>query len=313
MRNMKRAFAIAVAAGCTAAALATIALAAYFAKGVFKDVFVNRKDYFSADVLYSIGSIDAENIEAKIPEVGSSGMSKIIHIYNHDVASGDFNGFPITFDVYAWLSGDLPEEKSYTLKCGEEVISVNTTEHAQPVLTNLLLEGGACSTVTLTAEFGYSEGDDLTRVPGLYVVAVPTDPERMTKSCIGALIRPTWSDAFAFTCGFDENGEVKDNAAFIYRVTTVGNAADGDKIVVKWKSHALILIKMNGKEPADGQVQEGDFGNGFDRKIVLDAQANHSDRFTFFRNTEDTTWENQTWADLTALVSTEYVENNTQE
>ena len=121
-------------------------------------------------------------------------------------------------------------------------------------------------------------------------------------------------DAFAVNYDFDHTGRVEDYAAFTYRVSTVGNAQLGDKIVVKWKSDALVLIHMNGEEPNITVVQEGDFGNGFDRMIEWDVQSNNTDSFVFFRNTENEMWkaENQDWDLLRSQISTEYVKNSTQ-
>ena len=67
---------------------------------------------------------------------------------------------------------------------------------------------------------------------------------------------------------------------------------------------------------ADLVVQEGDFGDGFDRMIELTAQSNNTDSFVFFRNTdtENNMWktENPTWDDLRAQISTKYIKK-TQE
>lgn len=309
MRNKRRVLWGALLIGCTAVALTVLALAAYFAKGVFKDVFVNKEDYFSADVLYSISSVDASK-----REVGSAGVRREINIFNHDVSSGDFNAFDIAFDVYAWLEAPLSDDKSYTLYDGNgNSVVINTTEHAEPVLRGLMLQGGKSSTVTLAVEFDFQEDEDLTDAPGLHLVAVPTVPKRLSNAYLGALIRPTHSDAFALNFDFDHIGRVEDYAAFTYRVSTVGNAPSGDKITVKWKSDALILMHMNGEEPNVAPVQEGDFGDGFDRKIEWNVQSNHTDSFVFFRNTENDMWktENQDWDLLRGQIATEYVKSGT--
>lgn len=298
---------------CILAMVTVIISAAYFAKGEFKDVFVNKKDYFSANVLYSISSIDAEK-----HEVGSSGVQRDIMIYNYDMSTGDFNSFDIEFDVYVWLDKTFTDEKSYVISDGlGHQISINTLDHEEPVFRNLKLEGGQRSIVTLTADFGFGEDEDLTNLPGLYVVAVPTSPRRLSTYLLGALIRPTRSDAFDVNSYFDDTGSVEDYAAFTYRVNTVGAAPEGDKIRIKWKSDALILMRVNGKDPETSeafQIQQGDFENGFDRMIEWEAQSDHTDYFVFFRNTENTMWETepQTWDQVYAQIVTEYVKN-TQE
>lgn len=295
--------------------LTTITLivrAAYFAKGEFKDVFINKKDYFSADVLYGISSLESEK-----REVGSSGAERQINIYNYDVSTGDFNSFDVEFNVYAWIKSELPEGKSYTLSngSGESVDFTDQTVHTNPVFENLKLDGGKRSSVTLTVNFKFNDGDDLTTAPGLYVVAVPTSPERLTKTHLGALIIPTRSEAFNVVSGFENEGEVKDSkdyAAFTYRVNTVGIAPDGYKIRVKWKSAALTLIRVNGKDTNTVTINKADYGNGFDRMIEWEAQSDQMDYFVFFRNTENTMWNNTVeWADLYELITTEHSKDDT--
>ncbi|MGN1095672.1 MAG: hypothetical protein ACI4QR_04720 [Eubacteriales bacterium] len=311
MSKKRRFFLGAIVVVFIAAALTVMSLTAYFAKGVFKDVFVNKKDYFSADVLYSISRIDEENKR----EVGSFGVRREINIYNHDVSSGDFNAFDITFDVYAWLESPL-EGKEYTIFYGDNgnSVSVSTTDHAAPVISGLTLPGGKSSTATLKVDFGYQENEDITSLPGLHLVAVPTEPERISKSYLGALLRPTRSDAFAVNYDFVHTGAVKDYAAFTYRVSTVGTAQEGDNIVIKWKSGALTLIRVNSKAPDADAVQDIVSEDGFDKMIVLDVQSNHTDNFVFFRNTESDIWEtaNQDWNLVRSQISTEYVKNGTQ-
>lgn len=293
--------------------LTTITLivrAAYFAKGEFKDVFINKKDYFSADVLYGISSLESEK-----REVGSSGAERQINIYNYDVSTGDFNSFDVKFNVYAWLKSELPEGKSYTLSngSGKSVDFTDQTDHTNPVFENLRLDGGKKSSVTLTVNFNFNDSDDLTTAPGLYVVAVPTSPERLTKTHLGALIIPTRSEAFNVVSGFENEGEVKDYAAFTYRVNTVGIAPDEYKISIKWDSDLLTLIRVNGKDTNTVTINEADYGNGVDRMIEWKAETDKMDYFVFFRNTDTETgknfWnENQTptWDKLKGLVTTEH-------
>lgn len=308
MRKIRRTYLVVLIIGCAAAVLTVMALTAYFAKGIFKDVFVNKEVFFSADALYSISSVDASK-----REVGSAGAQREINIYNYDLISGDFNAFDITFDVYAWLDEALQDGKDYTLTVGGgNSVAISTTVHTDPVLRDIILLGGKRSAVTLSVDFGYQEGDDLSGATGLNLVVVPTTPKRLSGACLGALIRPTWSEAFAVNSDLDHTGSVEDYAAFTYRVSTVGNSRTDDKIVVKWKSDALILIHVNGKEP--DTVQKGNFGDGFDRKIEWDVQSNHTDTLVFFRNTKNDMWrENQDWETVRGQISTEYVKNSTQE
>ncbi|MGN0493922.1 MAG: hypothetical protein ACI4F7_09770 [Acutalibacteraceae bacterium] len=301
---------------CILTTATVLVRAAYFAKGEFKDVFINKKDYFSADVLYGISSLEAEK-----REVGSSGATRKINIYNYDVSSGDFNSFDVEFDVYAWLDSELPEGKSYVLSDGNgNKYSFTNQKEPNPIFKNLKLKGGERSAATLTVDFGFKDGDDLTGAPGLYVAAVPSSPERLNKVYLGALIRPTRSEAFNIVSGFDDQGEVKDYAAFTYRVNTVGIAPTGDKIRVKWKSDALTLIRVNGKATDTVVIKKADYGNGFDRMIEWNAVSDKMDYFVFFRNTDNekgkTFWEGNptpTWGDLKGLVTTEHSIDDTQE
>lgn len=302
---------------CILTAIVFIVRTAYFAKGEFKDVFINKKDYFAADVLYGVSSIEAAEAEKRV--VGSSGANRQINIYNHDVSTGDFNSFDVEFDVYAWLSAELPEGKSYVLSYGSYSITfTDQTNYAKPVFENLELKGGKRSTVTLTAEFGFNDGDDLATAPGLYVVAVPTSPERLNKAYIGALIRPTRSEAFNFEGGFDDVGKVEDYAAFTYRVNTVGIAPEGNKIRIKWNSNVFTLIRVNGEDANTVTVVSDDYGNGLDSMIEWDAKSDWMDYFVFFRNTETETgnsvWNNDpTWDQLRGYVTAELFVSDTQE
>lgn len=309
MKKSRRKLVLPIAICSITAAIIVIVWAAYFARGEFKDVFVNKKDYFSANVLYDIKSMTDD-----MKEVGSGGRRCEISVYNHDLSTGDFNGFDVTFDVFAWLEGakPLPVGKSYVLSCGGNSVNITGTEHTNAVFQGLTLAGGNLSTVTLTAEFCYEDDEDLTDAPGLYVVAVPTAPKRLTSFMLGAIICPSHSDAFAVSAAFDSTGEViTDYAAFTYRINTSGNSPEGDKIAVRWKSNALIPIRINGKEFNAESVTSGDFGNGFDQELILDAITDHSDYIVFFRNSGSDIWasESQTWGLLYEQVSFEYIKS----
>ncbi|MDD6203931.1 MAG: hypothetical protein PUC05_02910 [Firmicutes bacterium] len=294
--------------GCAVLALSVTVFAAYFAKGVFKDVFVNKRDCFSANVLYNIDSLDGTK-----REVGSSGNPREIIIYNHDVSSGDFNSFDITVDVYAWLDGELPQGKTYTLydNAGNPVL-IDKTGHTEPVFRNLMLPGGRRSTVNLRLDFGFSENEDVTGWPGVHIVAVPSAPERMTGTFLGAVIRPSGTEEFAVNYGFDSSiGEPEQYAAFTYQVSTAGNAPEGDSLVIKWNSKALQLIKMNGVYSDSLEITEIAEGE-FDSQIVWDIQSNHTDSFVFFRNAENDMWQtgDPGWELINEQVTVEHIQKS---
>ena len=307
MKKKANAALVAIFAVCTVLALSVTVFAAYFAKGVFKDVFVNKRDCFSANVLYSIDSLDGTK-----REVGSSGNPREIIIYNHDVSTGDFNSFDITVDVYAWLDGELPQGKTYTLYDGAgNSALIDKTVHTEPVFRSLMLPGGRRSTVNLSLDFGFSENDDTSGLPGVHIVAVPSAPERMTGNFLGAVIRPANPDKFAVNFGFDSStGEPEQYAAFAYQISTLGNAPEGDSLVIKWNSKALTLIKMNG-DFAENLTVTNIAEEGFDSKIEWDIQSNHTDSFVFFRNTENEMWQtgNPGWEWINGQVSVEHIRN----
>lgn len=265
---------------CILAVTAVSVMGAYYAKGKFKDVFVNKQEYFLSDVLHSVTSPDAEKYV-----IDSAGQARDVFIYNHSPASGDYNAFDLTFDIYAWADAELPAGKEYRIIVGSTGMeyTVSGTAHAAPVAAGIVLGGGHRSTEMVTAVFPYDEEEDLTGVPGLHIVAVPTSPERMATSAfmLGVVIRPTHSDTFSFSASFEKNGNVGENAAFVYNVGTVGNAPDGGTLVVRWNSEKITLKQVNKQAPAS--VVEEVSGN-FDRKITLPAQSNHTDTLVFFRN-----------------------------
>lgn len=284
-----------------------ITQAAYYAKGKFKDVFVNKKEYFSSDILYPI-----TDIEGGKQSIGSSGRSRNFAVYNHDAMTGDFNAFDAYFDVYAWVDGALPEGKAYTLSYSDggvkKEVQISSSEHAAPVVTGRKLEGGKCSTETFTVTFCYDDGEDVTGAPGLTVVAVPTEPKRLSSFLLGSVIKPTWSEAYSVSGMFEEDASGPDNyAAFTYRVVAVGSAPENGKITIRWKSDCLTLMTKNNSVAID-RVQDVN-ENGFDKKIEWKAESNRTDVFVFFR-TENAMWDGSvTWETVNALVETEFTKS----
>ena len=281
-----------------------IAQAAYFIRGKFKDVFINKQDYFAADKLYSISTIDStkESIACDISE-------QSIFVYNHDVSTGDYNAFDVTFDIYVWLEKALPEGKAYTFIYYEDgvaqSISITSTEHTTPVISKTL-KGGKCSTESFALAFCYEDGDDLTNVPGINVVAVPTSPVRLSRAVIGATFVPTEVDTCSVTGRFENSASIDDNAAFKYNVRSTGPNISEGKVVLKWNSNVLTLINVNQSISFTGveNISEG----SFTKKYSWTAQNNNTDTFTFFRNNQGGYWNGEiTWADIEGQVFVEYV------
>ena len=126
MRLRKKKLPAALWAVLVLALSATLVLAAYYGKGNFKDVFVNRKHSFSSDVLSSVSRFE----EADKNVVRPQGMAaKSISFYNYDRSTGEYNDFDVTFSVYAWLDkGDTG--RAYTISYGTTTgKTVNSTTH----------------------------------------------------------------------------------------------------------------------------------------------------------------------------------------
>ena len=114
MRLRKKKLPAALWAVLVLALSATLVLAAYYGKGNFKDVFVNRKHSFSSDVLSSVSRFE----EADKNVVRPQGMAaKSISFYNYDRSTGEYNDFDVTFSVYAWLDRS-DTGRAYTISYG---------------------------------------------------------------------------------------------------------------------------------------------------------------------------------------------------
>ena len=72
--------------------------AAYYGTGNFKDVFVNRRNCFTSDVLASVS--DREEVPRSTIYFSSG---KVINLFNYDLSTGEYNAFSMEFSVYAWL------------------------------------------------------------------------------------------------------------------------------------------------------------------------------------------------------------------
>ena len=134
MRLRKKKLPAALWAVLVLALSATLVLAAYYGKGNFKDVFVNRKHSFSSDVLSSVSRFE----EADKNVVRPQGMAaKSISFYNYDRSTGEYNDFDVTFSVYAWLDkGDTG--RAYTISYGTttgETVTVDSTAHVLSTVT----------------------------------------------------------------------------------------------------------------------------------------------------------------------------------
>ncbi len=303
MRLRKKKLPAALWAVLVLALSATLVLAAYYGKGNFKDVFVNRKHSFSSDVLSSVSRFE----EADKNVVRPHGMAaKSISFYNYDRSTGEYNDFDVTFSVYAWLDkGDTG--RAYTISYGTTTgKTVNGTTHDTPIFT-ATLKGKKASELAITVQFNANQNDDLTTFPNLLMVAVPDTPRYMASRMLGACIVPSRSEGFHVDCGFEKtegNVDIEDYAAFIYGISMVGEPPENGVLRVLWRSDRLTLMEHNNftaqnvENPTDG----------FDKYIYIPQETDYYGRLSFMRvqgiADENNPWKNNSynWTDLESLV-----------
>lgn len=304
MRLRKKKLPAALWAVLVLALSATLVLAAYYGKGNFKDVFVNRKHSFSSDVLSSVSRFE----DADKNVVRPHGMAaKSISFYNYDRSTGEYNDFDVTFSVYAWLDkGDTG--RAYTISYGTTTSeTVNGTTHDTPIFT-ATLKGKKASELAITVQFNASQNDDLTTFPNLLMVAVPDTPRYMASRMLGACIVPSRSEGFHVDCGFEKtegNVDIEDYAAFIYGISMVGEPPENGVLRVLWRSDRLTLMEHNNftaqnvENPTDG----------FDKYINIPQETDYYGRLSFMRvqgieDEKNNPWKNNSynWTDLESFV-----------
>lgn len=303
MRLRKKKLPAALWAVLVLALSATLVLAAYYGKGNFKDVFVNRKHSFSSDVLSSVSRFK----EADKNVVRPQGMAaKSISFYNYDRSTGEYNDFDVTFSVYAWLDkGDTG--RAYTISYGTTTgKTVNSTTHDTPIFT-ATLKGKKASELAITVQFNANANEDLTTFPKLLMVAVPDTPRYMASRMLGACIVPSRSEGFHVDCGFEKTDgtvDIEDYAAFIYGISMVGEPPENGVLRVLWQSDRLTLMEHNDfkaqnvKNPTDG----------FDKYIDIPQETDYYGRLSFMRvqgiEDENNPWKKNsfTWSDLESFV-----------
>lgn len=303
MRLRKKKLPAALWAVLVLALSATLVLAAYYGKGNFKDVFVNRKHSFSSDVLSSVSGFE----EADKNVVRPQGMAaKSISFYNYDRSTGEYNDFDVTFSVYAWLDKD-DTGRAYTISYGTTTgKTVNSTTHDTPVFT-ATLKGKKASELAITVQFNANANEDLTTFPKLLMVAVPDTPRYMASRMLGACIVPSRSEGFHVDCGFEKtegNVDIEDYAAFIYGISMVGEPPKNGVLRVLWRSDRLTLMEHN-----DFKAQNVENStDGFDKYIYIPQETDYYGRLSFMRvqgiEDEDNPWKNNSynWTNLESFV-----------
>lgn len=305
MRLRKKKLPAALWAVLVLALSATLVLAAYYGKGNFKDVFVNRKHSFSSDVLSSVSGFE----EADKNVVRPHGMAaKSISFYNYDRSTGEYNDFDVTFSVYAWLyKGDTG--RAYTISYGttmDKTVTVNSTTHDTPIFT-ATLKGKKASELAITVWFNADANDDLTTFPKLLMVAVPDTPRYMAGRMLGACIVPSRSEGFHVDCGFEKTDgkvDIEDYAAFIYGISMVGEPPENGFLRVLWQSDRLTLMEHNNFKARDVENPQ----DGFNKYIDIPQETDYYGRLSFMRvqgiADEDNPWKNNSynWTDLEGFV-----------
>lgn len=267
--------------------------AAYYGKGIFKDVFVNRKSYFTSDLLSSVGSVE----EAGDNSVNSAGSVRTVHFYNSDVATGEYNEFDVTFSLYAWFDR-ASEGTTYTLRSGDRTADIRGTEHGTPVFTGLTLSGKRASVCDVTVSLGFTEGTDLSAYPGLFLAAVPETPAYLGARILGARILPSVTEGFSAEGAFEysEDADIDDYAAFSYVISTAGIPPEGSRLVLRWNSAALTLVTENGSLPDNTEISGAADGGTWDKYIEIADPTDYFGTLTFLR-VQDADEADNPWAD----------------
>lgn len=304
MRLRKKKLPAALWAVLVLALSATLVLAAYYGKGNFKDVFVNRKHSFSSDVLSSVSRFE----DADKNVVRPHGMAaKSISFYNYDRSTGEYNDFDVTFSVYAWLDkGDTG--RAYTISYGTTTgKTVNSTTHDTPIFT-ATLKGKKASELAITVQFNANANEDLTTFPKLLMVAVPDTPRYMASRMLGACIVPSRSEGFHVDCGFEKtegNVNIEDYAAFIYGISMLGEPPKNGVLRVLWQSDRLTLMEHNDFKAQDVKNPT----DGFDKYIDIPQETDYYVRLSFMRvqgieDEKNNPWKNNSynWTDLESFV-----------
>ena len=305
MRLRKKKLPAALWAVLVLALSATLVLAAYYGKGNFKDVFVNRKHSFSSDVLSSVSGFEEADKNVVRPQ---GTVAKSISFYNYDRSTGEYNDFDVTFSVYAWLDkGDTG--RAYTISYGTttgETVTVNGTTHDTPVFT-ATLKGKKASELAITVWFNADANDDLTTFPNLLMVAVPDTPRYMASRMLGACIVPSRSEGFHVDCGFEKTEgkvDIEDYAAFIYGISMVGEPPENGGLRVLWRSDRLTLMEHNNFTAQDVENPT----DGFDKYINIPQETDYYGRLSFMRvqgiEDEKNPWKKNsfTWSNLESFV-----------
>lgn len=261
MRLKRRTLSATVCALIVLALTASMVLAAYYGKGNFKDVFVNRKNCFNSNLLAAVS--DEKDAEKSAFQAENG---KTVMVCNYDLSTGEYNAFDMTFSLYAWLDKDGSDEGYYyDLKLGTGTKRVDSTGHTEPIFKDVELKGGQASECSITVSFNLDK--NLTNYPKLCLYAIPTSPDYMAQKRLGGCLTPTSTVGFTVLGEFDvTTNDLEDYAAFPYEVTMSGRLDNvTGKVRVEWNAAALTLMAQYNELPEQFDIQDGEN----DKKYIL--------------------------------------------
>ncbi len=274
--------------------------AAYYGKGMLKDVFVNGQNYFSSDVLSLVSSSDG----AEYGAVASGGAEKAIRFFNYSLSTGEYNMFDVTFAVYVWRAEE-GTGSCFAEYAGGSFGITATACGTEPVF-RATLAGGAASALAMTVRFDAADAGALTGFPEIFVLAVPEVPKYLSARTLGARIVPSLSDSFSVSAEFEytQGAEIGDYAAFSYLITVQGEPPAGEKLRVMWDSSKLTVATHSLPAGVTPAAPEG--YAPYDTCIVLPKTADSFLRLVFFRVQdlpagETNVWESGTTEDGTPI------------
>lgn len=315
MRLKRRTLPAAVCALIVLALTASMALAAYYGKGNFKDVFVNRKHCFTSDRLASVSRTEDAQKNAF-----QAANGRVINIYNYDLSTGEYNAFDMKFSLYAWLDRESADKnvEYYELQLdNRSSVRVSAVSHAEPIFRDILLEGGKASECSIKVSF-HAEGN-LADYPKLCIFAIPTQPDYMMHKPLGGCLTPT--DSVGFTAGgqFDvKTADLEDYAAFPYEVTMSGRL-DGKtgSLKIEWDPAKLTLMSQYNQLPEAFEIQNED---GL-QYILIPLAEEYYARLTFLRVQDPAEGAENPWtrttggavtlSELRSFVTTSIIEDPT--
>lgn len=280
-------------------------LAAYYGKGNFKDVFVNRSNCFTSNMMGGVSAIDVVEKGEAVKIV----QGQVIKFCNYDLSTGEYNAFDMTFSIYAWVERE-DADKYYDIMLEDGTAPVRLgTDASTPLITGVRLQGGEASEYILSIHHN-SEAADIRRYPKLYIYAVPTSPDYMIQRPLGGSFIPGAQTSFAPYCYFDYTAgdDIEDYAALSYVVTTSGRLEQEGNLRICWDPKKLRLVTENGSLDGSGIVGPAD-GEAGEKYILIPLEQDYYNRLTFLRvqdvaegETNPWTQNDITWDELEGFV-----------